>query len=600
MKKALQNGLVLWLILVFLLPVGTGFATSAEELDYSIAEKMMKQIEAGSGFSGTLSIALSAVPERESEAIITRQPLTFDCTYIVVPEGDPTGLPAEGRWEIGYPSGDQPSVTGSLSMQNGNVYFNTSLLSDDWYNLGQLQEVFPVDAQPEGEEGELAPSEYVLGQSVMPSLLSFIAPVFLQGQGSASVALSPLVTALTTKIDLWIEGYRKGTELDKLTDGTSTMHVEYTIPPAAIKAQLKQMMLDMLSDPDSLGILQAFLTREQAVLLLNPEKQPFYFFAIDELPLSGDMIIQRTVSLKGETLALHLSLPLFDQQGGQVTLTYDRQAGEGDLPDENIIAVESEIATLRMEYQEYRSMTDVTVYQGTFVRKSAGVENGEGKTSIPQAFSIAFSLSHQKQKGQDAEQRETLTHDIKVTLEPYLSHEDENGVVVPFTQGEAAEYLSFPPLEVTLNAVFASKQAKNAATTVDATLLIGGETLPGQMEVSFSGRTRPKWTPATFSPAKAVQLSQLSEEEKKSLLTQGLAGMGLMYLPQFIFPQGEAETVAPSQEVDMPGETDAPEAPASTAKPEEEATAPSGTDEPKATDVLSVTPDASTLPSMEP
>lgn len=159
------------------------------------------------------------------------------------------------------------------------------------------------------------------------------------------------------RMDLWIEGYRQNAVLDKLEDGTTTISVYYDVPPVAIKSQAKQMVLDLLSDQVTLARLQEAAGEELSQLLLNPSLQSYYFSAIDALPLASNMTIGRTVSLEGDTLELHLSLPLYDAEGGEVTLRYDRTRGEGDLPDDNTISLESELRAISLTYQEYSSMT---------------------------------------------------------------------------------------------------------------------------------------------------------------------------------------------------------------------------------------------------
>lgn len=81
----------------------------------------------------------------------------------------------------------------------------------------------------------------------MPSIAGFVLPVLTTLQDQSD-DLSDVLSAYTTRIDLWIEGYRQNAVLGKLADGTTTMEVQYAVSPAAIKAQLKQMVLDLLSD----------------------------------------------------------------------------------------------------------------------------------------------------------------------------------------------------------------------------------------------------------------------------------------------------------------------------------------------------------------
>lgn len=97
--------------------------------------------------------------------------------------------------------------------------------------------------------------------------------------------LEDVLESYLTRMDLWIEGYRQNAVLGKLPDGTTTMSVYYDVPPAAIKSQAKQMVLDLLSDQVTLARLQEVAGEEMSQLLLNPNLQSYYFSAIDALPL---------------------------------------------------------------------------------------------------------------------------------------------------------------------------------------------------------------------------------------------------------------------------------------------------------------------------
>lgn len=110
--------------------------------------------------------------------------------------------------------------------------------------------------------------------------------------------LAPALETCLTRMDIWMEGYRGSTELGKLEDGTGTVSTQYRIAPSNVKAQLKQLILDVLADDDLIQRLKNHFGEEQAAQYLNPEWQPYYFAAVDALPLEGDLVIDRRVSLK--------------------------------------------------------------------------------------------------------------------------------------------------------------------------------------------------------------------------------------------------------------------------------------------------------------
>lgn len=614
MKNNLRPPLALCLALLLLCQgLSAALATDTTSLDYSVAEKLLKQVEAGSGFQGTLTIQASPAPSGQPGANEAEEPeageteedtlpeageteapeettapdetatpdsgegpdaqanapqevTTLDISYINVRENASAGIRAEQRLGVFSPSQQTPAAILWLALQESGLYATTTLLGEDWYRLSQAP-----GSQQGTEAGAANPvaqaAQEAFSQSALPGLISFFLPTALDLQGFDAASLDPYLAEYTTKMDLWIEGYRQSAELGKLEDGTGTMAVQYTIPPAAIKSQLKQLVLDLLTSPEALAELQALLPEEEASQWLDPQQQNEYFFLIDQLPLEGDLTIARTVSLKGQTLRLSMELPLYDSIAGAATLSYHREAGDGDLPDENVIALESDALHLRLAYQHYSTMTQVDVYQGTLLRQPKG-EAPAGEEG-PQAFACSFSLSTQQTTSVDEDNRETLTQDMTLRIAPLLTLEEADGSQRPLTQEEQAGYYPFSAFEAHLVATFASKQAKNASTSVDCTLSLSGEGWPLAWQLAFTGRSTAQWTPEAIPTAGAVEVSALSTTDQQGLLARLAYGLATLPTSQ---REDAASTPSPTgEEASPPPDTDPPEA--SPEAPEGEPTA---------------------------
>ncbi|NLV57403.1 MAG: hypothetical protein GXY67_01390 [Clostridiales bacterium] len=520
----------------------------ASSLDYTVVEKLQKQLEAGSGFTGTLSLALTAVPGREGEAITTTSPIVLDLSYIYAREDTASGIPAERRLSLFYPSEAIPQAALYFSLMDTGAYLKSNLLSAQWFALQKSAASSDNSASLEGaaaqsEENFLTQAVAgLLGKSPMPSIIAFLASLGAKSQVSPDDKLTEALAPYLTKIDLWIEGYRQNAVLGKLEDGTTTMEVNYVITPAAIKSQLKQLTLDVLSDAVLLPALQAMLPKDQAGKYLNPQLQSHYFSAIDSLPLADELTISRTVSLKGETLALYIHLPFYDAKGGVVSLDYHRTTGEGDLPDENVLSIENREQILRLEYQAYHSITDVTVYQGTLLRAPQGLsvfEVAQTETQpLDKVLSAAFTLTHKQLSAVDPAGLETMTHDLQLSVSPLLTAKDDQGDEISLTQEEMASYLQFPAFDITANAVFASKPAKNASTSIQLALTFGGEDIPQVLELNLSGKSTAKWSLDAFDPTSLPVLPLMSQTQLEDLLSKAALQAGLLFLPLFRLPQG--------------------------------------------------------------
>ena len=473
-------------------------ASEANGEDYTVAGKLIKQLWAGSGFSATVSVEVAA--KEGTQAMSTLKPIVMDVSYIYVrPTATET---AEHRADVVLMDGENALSAAHAQLKDGALAVQADVISPDWYSFGEA----PLQEGEAAAGGDLLEplGESLLAQTGIPSLASLAAQAAGLLQGAEG--LEDVLESYLIRMDLWIEGYRQNAVLDKLEDGTTTMSVYYDVPPVAIKSQAKQMVLDLLSDQVTLARLQEVAGEEMSQLLLNPNLQSYYFSAIDALPLASNLTIDRTVSLEGDTLELHLSLPLYDAEGGEVTLRYDRTRGEGDLPEDNTISLESELRAISLTYQEYSSMTGVRVIQGTLTSEPRGTEAFTVEEGAPadaqKTLALSFSLKQQESETKDDELRDVYTYDATLNLE---------------SEGEGDGFMAIPATEITVASTFVSKELKSAATDMEATITLGGDAWDQTYTVTITGRSRQKWEPEELSPDR-IYVSRMTETDVTSLL----------------------------------------------------------------------------------
>lgn len=526
----------------------TAHASGAEAEDYTVAGKLLKQLWAGSGFSATVSVEVAA--KDGTQAMSTLKPIVMDLSYIYVrPTATET---AEHRADVVLMAGDSALSAAHAQLKDGALAVQADVISPDWYSFGEA----PAQDEEAAQSGDLLGKlgESLLAQTGMPALASFAAQAAGLMQGVEG--LEDVLESYLIRMDLWIEGYRQNAVLDKLDDGTTTMSVYYDVPPAAIKSQAKQMVLDLLNDQVTLARLQEAAGEELSQLLFNPNLQSYYFSAIDALPLASNLTIGRTVSLEGDTLELHLSLPLYDAEGGEVTLRYDRTRGEGDLPDDNTITLESGLRAISLTYQEYSSITGVRVIQGNLTSEPRGADAftvGDGTTSDAQkTLALSFSLKQEESETKDDELRDVYTYDATLNLE---------------SEGEGDAYVAIPATEVTVSSTFISKELKSAATDMEATVTLGGDGWDQTYTATITGRSRQKWEPEPLSPDR-VYVNQMTEADVAALLP-GAAVRFAALMNNYL---ASAPVASASPETSATPETGAAEA-APTDTPETEAAA---------------------------
>jgi len=521
MKRAVFS--ILALVLALLLCAGAS-AETADDVSYTMAEKLVKQIEYGSGFQGTLTITADAVEGRESEALTTITPLVFDITYIK-PAGDET-TSDEARLTLSFAGSEYQQGDAEFSLRGGAVYMRSSLLEDGWYLLDDsimeslLQNIGIDDALP-------AASKLTQADGLMSGTLSFFTNMASCLMGADTDSMTASMQDYLTKIDFWLEGYRESVEMTELDDGTSGMEIAYRMPAAAVKAQLKQLIVDLMNDEALLSGLTAAMPAEQAALYLDPELQPYYFYAVDELPLEDDLTIRRVMSLLGDTVEISVVMPLYDSVSGAATLVYTCTQGGEDMPDENSLSLTSADSYLEVNYRSYETINNTTVYQGTILYRAAE-ENGV----TPPIYWASFDLSSLTQTTKDLRGYETQYQTIKFSLAPAEISDAVN----------ASAYAVFSKTDLTLDMKLASLAAKNSPTNTDITLTVSGDDMAQTLTLALSGTTTGQWTPETFDPLQAADLVQMPEEELQALLSQAVVKGGLLFLPCINLPQISTDT----------------------------------------------------------
>lgn len=222
MKRFLSLALAAVCLTCFIAPA---FAAEAADIaDYTVAGKLFKQLWAGSGFGGTLTLEIGANEGKSGRAVTTQKPMVFDLSYIYVrPAGQ---QPAEHRADLSLMDGDTAQTAAHFQFKEGVLALQADLIGTDWYVL----EGAAAPADEADAASALTPlaqlKTVLLEQTGMPSIAGFVLPVLTTLQDQSD-DLSDVLSAYTTRIDLWIEGYRQNAVLGKLADGTTTMEVQY-------------------------------------------------------------------------------------------------------------------------------------------------------------------------------------------------------------------------------------------------------------------------------------------------------------------------------------------------------------------------------------
>ena len=493
------------LVVAFLLAVSPALLSGANA-ESVLLEKMRRQLDAGSGLKGTVTVSgLTGIEglhldvqyilqKAQSQLLLSLKDVKGELAKAVLyGQGDMLALDA------GFASGKLYSLQGGLEQLLARLLYgetggdNTSLLS-------ALQGIITLDDEKAADQ---------LSKEAAPYL---------------------------TKVELWMQGFAEPPVLEKDEGGVTVLKAAYRIPAAALKAELKQLLVDLLADEALLPLLWSHMTQEQANLYLNPALQSFYFQAVDALPLQGDITMLRRVSTVGQLLETSLTLPLCGPDGGTKLLSFtNKAAAGGDLTD---CTLELEEGVLHFTAQKTASpLQDTAAYAGVIRYLPAEMPNWQVDSTVSRYAGKALSVSYQavyttKLEAADAQEKSSESYSLSLDLAPDWSHLGEEA-----TAEVKAQYILTEPVQITATMQLASGQARNAATSLNAQMHIvsGGAdwVLEGQL------KTTPPWTFQPVDVLAADKLQSLTQAQLSALVAEFLGKPALLPLLINLLPSDQ-------------------------------------------------------------
>ncbi len=483
-------------ILLAVSPVLLSGACAESELLY----KMQRQLDAGSGLKGTVTVSGPNGLEG----------LTLNAQYILQKDQSQTVLSLKG--------GDGGELVKTILYGQ-----DEALVLDAGLTSGKL---YSFTGGWESLLGGLVAGDGAMQQTPGNAALLNI---FFPEDENESAKLSEAAAPYLTKIDLWMQGFANAPELAKdAVSGVTVIKVSYHIPAAAFKAELKQLLMDLLADKTLLPLLWAKMTQEQADLYLNPALQSFYFQAVDALPLSGEITMLRRVSTAGQLLETSVSLPLGGTADGLQQLSFAVLAEE--LGEALEVALETNAGTwsfTRRSVSNQTSLVQRQAYEGIIRYLPAEIPNWQVDATTPMYAEKALSVSYQTAFAQwisvDDEGKNNEDYTLSIRLAPDWSH--LNGEV---TEEVKAQYAMTDPVQLDASLQIKSGQARNASTSLNAQVHVVSDEIDWKLDGQF--KTTPPWSFQPVDMAAAEQLENQTQEQLNALVMEFFSKPSLLPL----------------------------------------------------------------------
>lgn len=440
----------------------------AAELYDSQPEKMTLQFLRGSGIKG--SMTLTATGDAPWAAAL--QPIS--------------GVEMQLRALDGQSEGYQYRMYVS---QNGQTSALTEIMSDG------------------GSQAYLQ-SEFLLGNTyVLPAeadLLSTLAGLnrenltwysagirMLQINGSTwQESWAPELEPIYQSIDTWLIPYAAAPEVMTM-DGEKQMLVRYEVPAADVKAEMKALLPQLLSNQRLMGRVRSQATTEQADLYLHEGYLWYYEQVIDALPLEGKVVLERRVTTMGEDRGMLMTFPVAGVKGlKEITLQT-----EGEKVSATLLFNDKTVEWSSTPSGERNTMGTLRVLCD------------EGKS-----LSVGYELMQDVRKSVDESGRTSENYIWRLNAQPELSNVEESA---------RERYITFDPMAVDISAVFSSKSGDTTPVTLNlkANVMMSGSAL----ELAATMKSASPWKLPEMPTENLVDLMALSAEERTALWQDMLA-----------------------------------------------------------------------------
>lgn len=468
-------------------------AAALAEETISIEEKFYRQAVLESAYKGTVTVQVTG------EKTAALDDMTFSLLKIIAPR---LSLEIEHSYVARQQEG-QAALTLLVDGQNAGktvFLYNQTLmgLSSDvlagtnvWYTASRDWDV------------KEAAQKLVQGENAWPSILGLVFAASNASQDWKDRA-APYLTPFETKLSIWLNGFATfNTGVDE--DGITYTELRFKLPAQAIKAELKQMMVDFYGNAALISLLREIAPAREAAAYLDASMLDAYLKMVDGLQLEGEAEIVRRYDTKGHSLLDVVRLPFADNQlltGLEVSVHSTEEGKEWHVTGATSTDVDFDVTCLAGEGGIYSGTMQLTVpepEQSEFV-----VEDEDDPT--PDRRSVAFDYNLIWEPGEEsfnlATNKSERTYSASLLIRP---------------RGEKAG----PSQSLTLTASFSTGSNKRSATRLDAVLEWRDLDSDAAVTVKLDSKTvSPFAVQSLSSVTGAVRIDQIDAQGWQALLSR--------------------------------------------------------------------------------
>ncbi len=464
----------------------------AATTDYTLEEKLQQQV-ISSGLKGTVSFNADGdgfMGIEDAQWLLVREILpavTFDVTSTVLTASQP-----DRETQLTINMNGAAAGQAQILQDGETVVFSGDMIgSGKWYAAGQNADLSRIFVLEPGNEWP-----------AVGHMLFELATADASWSGRAESAASDYMM----KLGLWISSCQKITT--QSVDGQVRVTHRCEITGSELKAEMKQLMVDLYSDQEMLALLAEIFTPEEAAAYLQPGMMSTFFSMLDHIDIDSDVIIERVFDGQGNCRSESVTLPFgTGSRLAHVTISSKGVGTEKEYAVTGAYRAEGDEETL------YPFMIAV-IPVGT-----EGIYTGSFSIDYPLPAEEEFTVDEQAPVTGRAEAEFALGFDGGE--ETYSASEDlclrERSLTLT-VRPMPGDTSGLHTLSLSVDLVLSSKSRRSAATNVALSATLTDQDLGGYIGMEASFKTASKWAPAlikdlTVTPVRVDTLSG-SELEK--------------------------------------------------------------------------------------
>ena len=487
-------------MLTFLLFTASSAAYGAVE--YTLPEKMQKQLDIGSGLKGNITLH----SEGKDAFVLALQP--FQDVELQI-RGIKSG---EQSHYYFYQEGENENQIGLTEILNdGNrLFLRSDLLPNEVFSAPKADVLTDLLTAPEGGN---------------PSVASMIFR-WLQLDPSERDSLKGAVSdTLYVELEKWAASYVSVSSVRTLDNGTSVFDMNYSIPMADLKEEIVRLLIGFIQSDAGKTFADKMMNAEQKAVFANPNLDYFYMEALSALNNDYDLIYTKTVSTLGAAVSSSMELPLDEEKTKYQTLLIEENGG---LVSYTLRGDDLQVTLLIGSELDLSQIDGASAW--IMVRPAPNAENGEN--SVYRA--VRADITHSSQVSADEEARDHLRESWVFQMVRDVSR---------LPEGENPEnYPEESPVHLQVDLHYFSKYSQSSPTTLEFSAEASGE----NYVLSAAGqlKTASPWVFSPFATENATDVTSLNGEALTLKLAEYLASAAENLIPA----EKQEEEAAASEE----------------------------------------------------